>query len=208
MLEYRIMRENELDECARLAAEAFYNYVYFSMYVPEKKRRERFLDALIQIEFKVNAGNSGVRFITVRENGRLVAVAQLCKPGFQRPSVYYIKAGYVRALLLGGIRDVTAWLKMDRIASAPCHALPGKNWYLNLLTVARDDEGRGIGSRFLKEYLIPHVKAAGGEYLSLLTNSKINCRFYEKNGFSLFDKRTFEYGGKRIGSWCYRMKLN
>ena len=120
----------------------------------------------------------------------------------------YLTSGYLGAVWTGGIRAVTAWLKMEEKVSAPCHELPGRNWYLSLFTVAKSDEGTGIGSDFLQEYLIPYVKAADGECLSLFTNSKINCRFYEKNGFSLFDEKTFEYEGKTIGSWSYRMKLN
>ena len=209
MLEFRKMREDELNECAMLAAEAFYSYEYFSTYIAEEKRRERFLNALIRSEFKANIRNAEVNFITARKNGKIVAVAQLCMPGFERPSdMRYIASGYLGALCIGGIHAVSAWLKMDQKASAPCHELPGRNWYLSLFTVAKSDEGTGIGSDFLQEYLIPYVKAADGECLSLFTNSKINCRFYEKNGFSIFDEKTFEYEGKTIGSWSYRMKLN
>ena len=28
---------------------------------------------------------------------------------------------------------------------------------------------------------------------------------YEGNGFILFDERRFEYGGKNIGSWSYKL---
>ena len=152
MLEYRKMSENEMNECVQLVSEAFYNYEYFSAYVREKKRRERFVNALMRCEFKVNMGDPAVKFITARQDGRIVAVAELWKPGFKRPSdVHYCMSGYLRALFFGGIRDVTAWLETDRKASAPCHERPGRNWYLNVLAVARSDEGKGIGSRFLKE---------------------------------------------------------
>ena len=79
--------------------------------------------------------------------------------------------------------------------------------YLVLWFVSRGCEGKGIGSRFLQEYIIPHAREAGGEVLCLFTNSEINRKFYEKNGFSLFDERRFENGGKSIGSWSYRMTL-
>lgn len=53
----------------------------------------------------------------------------------------------------------------------------------------------------------PHVKESGGRTLCLFTNSESNCRFYEKNGFTLFDEKRFEYGGKSIGSWSYRREV-
>ena len=96
---------------------------------------------------------------------------------------------------------------MEKIASAPCHELTGKNWYLSLFTVAKSAEGKGIGSRFLNECLIPYVKDAGGETFSLFTNSEINCSFYEKNGFTIFDEKTLECSGKTVGNWSYIMEL-
>ena len=97
---------------------------------------------------------------------------------------------------------------MEKQASAPCHGLVGNIWYLSLLIVAKDREGKGIGSRFLNECIIPRVQDAGGESLSLFTNTELNRKFYEKNGFILFDERRFEYGGKNIGSWSYAQKLD
>lgn len=45
------------------------------------------------------------------------------------------------------------------------------------------------------------------QILCLFTNSEINRGFYEKNSFTLFDERRFEYGGKSVSSWSYSMKL-
>ncbi len=203
----KMLRE-ELDPCALLAAEAFYDYEYFSIYIPDDARRKRCLNAMIKTEFRANWGNPEVTFFTASEDGRPVAVAQLCAPGFKKPSdAAYIRFGWLSVMRRGGIREVNAWNDMEKIASAPCHALAGRNWYLSLLTVAKADEGKGIGSRFLHECLIPYVRDAGGETFSLFTNSESNRRFYEKNGFSLFDEKRFEYGGKAIGSWSYAMRM-
>ncbi len=208
MLAYRRMTREELDSRALLAAEAFYNYEYFSIYIPDDARRRQCLNAMIKTEFRANWNNPEVTFFTALEDGSPVAVAQLCSPDFKKPSdVAYIRCGWLGVMRKGGIRQVNAWNDMEKLASAPCHTIPGKNWYLSLLTVARTDEGKGIGSRFLDEFLIPYAKEAGGETFSLFTNSESNRRFYEKNGFDLFDEKRFEYGGKTIGSWSYSMKL-
>ena len=207
-LVYRKMSAEERNACALLTAEAFYDYEYFSIYIPNEARRKRCLNAMIKCEFQANWDSSDVIFFAAQEKGRTVAVAQLCTPDFKKPTdAEYIKAGWLGVMLKGGIRQVNAWNDMEKLASAPCHALTGKNWYLSLLTVAKSDEGKGIGSRFLNECLIPYVRDAGGETFSLFTNSESNRRFYEKNGFSLFNEKRFEYGGKAIGSWSYAMKL-
>lgn len=208
MLEYGKMTRQELKECASLAAEAFSEYEYFSIYIPDDRRRKRFLYALIQCEFKANWENTNVVFLTAKDNNRIVAIAQLCTPGFKKPSdMDYIRAGWFGVMFRGGLKQVSAWNDMEKKASASCHELKGEHWYLSLLTVAKESEGKGIGGRFLNDCLIPYVKDAGGESLTLFTNSEINRRFYEKNGFCLFDEKRFEYGGRAIGSWSYIMKL-
>ena len=208
MTQYARMAREELEPCALLAAEAFSGYEYFSVYIPDGRRRKRFLDALITCEFRANLGKPGAVFLTAREDGRTAAVAQLCAPDWRKPSdAEYIRRGWLGVMLRGGVRQVNAWNEMEKLASAPCHGLAGGNWYLSLLTVAKPFEGKGLGSRFLGECVVPFVRDAGGETLSLFTNSEANCRFYEKNGFTRFDTRRFEYGGRAFGSWSYRMDL-
>ena len=208
MCEYHYMTRAEKRQCAALAAEAFSDYAYFSVYISNDAQRKRCLKAMIQCEFLANWGKPGAVFLTARDNGRVVAVAELCAPGFRKPSdLEYIKSGWLGVLLKGGVKQAGAWLAMDRQASAPCRKVEGKNWYLSLLTVAKSDEGKGIGSKFLTECLIPYARNAGGETFSLFTNSEINRRFYEKNGFVLFDEKQFEYEGKTIGSWSYLIRL-
>ena len=81
---------------------------------------------------------------------------------------------------------------MEKQALVPCQNLRGRKWYLNNLAVEKARQGKGIGTRFIQEYIIPHVKENGGEVLCLFTNSEINRRFYDKNSFTLFDEREFE----------------
>ena len=208
MLVYQEMDPRERDECALLAAEAFYDYEYFSVYVPDDARRKRFLRALISCEFKANRDLPEVRFFTAKENGKTVAVAQLCDPNFQKPDdMTYVRSGWFGVVFKGGAKGVNAWNAMEKIASAPCHELGGENWYLSLLTVAPNAEGRGIGSRFLNEWIIPYAKERGAETLSLFTNSEINRKFYVKNGFSEFDEKQFSHEGKTIGSWSCLMRF-
>lgn len=208
MLTYEKMTLEERNECAMIAAQAFYDYEYFSIFVPDEKRRHRFLDAMMKTTFKANWKYDGCEFITARENGKVVAIAQLCAPGFTKPTdLDYILSGWLAVMFWGGIKAVNDWTDMENQALVPCEGMGGKRWYLNMLTVEKTGEGKGIGSRFLQEYIIPHAREAGGEVLCLFTNSEINRKFYEKNGFTLFDEKRFENGGKSIGSWSYRMKL-
>ncbi|MCQ2453468.1 MAG: GNAT family N-acetyltransferase [Clostridia bacterium] len=204
MLTFEKMKPSEWKECAALAARAFYDYEYFAAYVTEDERRHRFLDALLRCEFKANKSLPTVHFITAKENGHIVAVGQLCAPDFKKPGDWaYVCAGWLGVLRRGGSKDVNAWNAMEPQASAPCHALHGNTWYLSLLTVASSEEGKGIGSRFVQEGLLPYAREHGAEAVSLFTNSEPNRRFYLKNGFEVFDERRFEHNGRGFGSWSF-----
>jgi GNAT superfamily N-acetyltransferase len=208
MLEYTAMDPREWKATALIAAEAFYGYEYFSIYIPDNERRKRFLRSLIKCEFKANRSLETVTFFTAKGNGKTVAVAQLCSPEFKKPDdMTYVRSGWFGVVFRGGSKSVNAWNDMEKVASAPCHELPGDSWYLSLLTVASDCEGKGIGSRFLNECIIPYVKEHGAQTLSLFTNSEINRKFYVKNGFEEFDEKHFTYDGKTIGSWSYIMRF-
>jgi len=51
---YEIMKPEEWKECIELAARAFGNYDFFSVYFPKRQRRLRFLSNMLRVEFTVN----------------------------------------------------------------------------------------------------------------------------------------------------------
>ena len=206
MLSYEGMKPTELQPCADLAARAFGDYEYFSIYVPNDKKRQRFLRALLHSEFQSN--QKSAVFFTAKKDGVLAAAAMLCAPDYRKPSDgQYLRTGYLVAMLHGGIRNVNAWNEMEKKAGAPCHSLTGNIWYLSLLTVDPAFAGHGIGSGMLRDCLIPYVRQQGGNALCLFTNSQRNRLFYQKNGFTEFHAQQFYYDGKQIGSWSYRLNL-
>ena len=206
MLTFERMREDETGICVDLAAHAFADYEYFSVYVPNDRKRMRFLLAMLQSEFRAN--RSLANLFTAKEDGKVVAVAMLCDPDYKKPTdMDYMKAGFGKVFLRGGIRNVSAWNAMEAKALTPCRGLTGNTWYLNLLTVDSVLEGRGIGSKMMQEFLIPYVRDHGGATLCLFTNSEINRKFYLKNCFEEFHAEHFSYRGKSIGSWSYRFKI-
>lgn len=207
MLTFEKMRPGERGTCAALAARAFENYEYFTYYIPNDQRRTRFLSTMLEIEVRINDGPA--EFFTAKEDGTIVAVAMLCPPEYKKPSdMAYLRAGFGKCFLQGGIRDVAAWNNMEGKAGQPCHSLGGQTWYLNLLTVEPNLKGQGLGSRMLQECILPYVRDHGGETLCLFTNAEGNREFYQKNGFEEFDQRFFKRKGKQLGSWSYRIQLD
>ena len=206
MLTFEKMCPEERGACAALAARAFMDYEYFTDYIPNDQRRTRFLNTMLDIEVRINDGQAD--FFTAKIDGEIVAVAMLCPPEYKKPSdMAYIRAGFGKCFLRGGVRDVAAWNDMEGKACEPCHSLGGQTWYLNLLTVEPEHKGQGLGSRMLRECILPYVKEHGGETLCLFTNSEVNRKFYQKNGFIEFDQRFFNRKGKQLGSWSYRASI-
>lgn len=206
MLSYESIQPTELLSCADLAARAFGDYEYFSIHVPNDKKRQRFLRALLRSEFRSNQ-NSAV-FFTAKKDGVLAAAAMRCAPDYRKPSDgQYLRAGYLAAMLHGGVRNVNAWNEMEKKVGAPCHSLTGNTWYLSLLTVEPSFVGHGIGSGMLQDCLIPYVRQHGGNTLCLFTNSQRNRLFYQKNAFTEFHAQQFSYNGKQIGGWSYCLNL-
>lgn len=206
MLRYEGMKPTELQPCADLAARAFGDYEYFSIYVTDEGKRQRFLRALLRSEFRSNQNSA--MFFTAKKDGVLAAAAMLCAPDYRKPSDgRYLRTGYLAAMLHGGLRNVSAWNEMEKQAGAPCHALGGGTWYLSLLTVEPAFASQGIGSGMLRDCLIPYVRQHGGNALCLFTNSQRNRLFYQKNGFTEFHAQQFFYHGKQIGSWSYRKEI-
>ena len=206
MLTFEKMCPEERGAFAALAARAFMDYEYFTDYIPNDQRRTRFLNTMLDIEVRINDGQAD--FFTAKIDGEIVAVAMLCPPEYKKPSdMAYIRAGFGKCFLQGGVRDVAAWNDMEGKAGEPCHSLGGQTWYLNLLTVEPEHKGQGLGSRMLRECILPYVKEHGGETLCLFTNSEVNRKFYQKNGFVEFDQRSFNRKGKQLGSWSYRASI-
>ena len=54
---YQIIRKDEHAACIDMAARAFADYEYFSAYVPDYRRRQRFVRGMIKTEFTLNSGS-------------------------------------------------------------------------------------------------------------------------------------------------------
>ena len=202
---FSVMQPDETEKCIDIAVNAFMDYEYFSIYYKHSWSRRQFLKSMLTTEFRINADRE--MFLTAKDGEQIVAVVILCDPSYQKPTDQeYLKGGFWKSLLYGGYKNVDAWNTMENCAIQPCTELKN-SWYLSMLVVDTSIEGKGIGSGMLQECIIPYVKKSNGETLCLFTNSQINRKFYQKNGFVEFDQREFAYHGKTIGSWSYVSQL-
>lgn len=202
------MKHSEIRQAAELATRAFDDYEYFTNWFPAKQERNKIQFALIWHEYKTNFGPA--KYLVARDNGKLVAVAQLNPPTYRKPSDFrYVLHGWLNVYKAGDRKLIEKWMEMDAAAGKPCHDYQKTRpdiWYASSLTVDPSAQGTGIGTRFI-EYWESYVRERGGKQIVFFTNSQKNLSFYLKRGYEVFDEREFEYQGKKMGSWSLRKRL-
>ena len=133
MIRYEQIRQEDIPACVALAARSFMDYAYFSNYFPQEKRRRKFLEKMLEIEFRLCFGKADIW--AARDGDVLCAVALLCPPSWVKPSAWeYMRTGYGKVFLAGGLRRVSDWYDMNAEAMKPCHGVQN-TWYLSSLTV-------------------------------------------------------------------------
>ncbi|MCR4650368.1 MAG: GNAT family N-acetyltransferase [Lachnospiraceae bacterium] len=203
---FEIMKPDEIDACTEIAAKAFLDYDFFSLYVPTPEKQLPHLRNMFSVEYRVNQGLYDC--LVTKKDGVIVAVAIVRAPDYKMPSdLKYIKAGIWKNAKISGLKNVAAWYMMDVKAERSCHEYAPDSWYLHLLAVDPAYQGKGIGSSMIREYILPFVREHGGKSLTLFTNSDKNCHFYQKNGFEMFDTKFFSYKGKTFGNWSFIQKI-
>jgi GNAT superfamily N-acetyltransferase len=207
-LEFGRLRHSEIRQAAELATRAFDDYEYFTNWFPAKVERNAVQFAIIWHEYKTNFGPA--KYLVARQNGKLVAVAQLNPPKYRKPSDFrYLLHGWLRVYKAGDRKTIDDWLKMDEAAGKPCHDYQKTGpdiWYASSLTVDPSVQGTGVGTTFL-EYWEQFIRERGGRELVFFTNSQKKLDFYLKRGYEVFDEREFEHKGKTMGSWSLKKKL-
>lgn len=207
-LEYTTMKRSEMRAAAEVAARAFDDYDYFTIWFPDDGQRRRFIRSVIWHEYKTNFHVAD--YLVARKDGALAAVAQLNPPDYRKPSdLRYFLHGWLGVYRCAERGAIDGWLAMDAAAGKPCHDYqktgPGI-WYASSLTVDPAFQGTGIGSGFLS-FWESYVRERGGRQLVFFTNSEKNLRFYEHHGFEVFDERVLEHNGRKMGSWSLRKIL-
>lgn len=208
MLQYEKLKKEEIKEASELAARAFFDYIYITIFFPGVKERQRGLARFHAINRKGNF--KGGHMLTARLDGRMVAEASLEPPGYKQPSVLkFILSGYLKMYFLANWKRLHAFLAKDEEAGTPCHDYQKNNpdvWYLSMIEVDPQFHGQGIGTQFLS-YLEDYVRQRGGKTMVLFTNNRENLSFYTKRGYEVFHEYEITHNGQTMGNWSLKKTL-
>ena len=129
-------------------------------------------------------------------------------PNIKRISLFdYILAGGVGLLFPVGFKRLIGVFDISNEAHKDCAKRCGDAWYVELLAVSPDCKGQGLGSKMMNDCLIPYVKKQKGTELALITNTPLNCKFYEKNGFSNFAVSELKWKSNLIQNWSFLRQI-
>ena len=208
MLQYDSLKKAEIKEASALAARAYFDYIYITIFFPGLKERQRGLARFMVINRKGNF--KGAHMLTARLDGRMVAEASLEPPGYKQPSVLrFILCGYLKMYFLTNWKHLHAFLKNDQEAGTPCHDYQKDNpdvWYLSMIEVDPPFHGQGIGTQFLA-YLEDYVRQREGKTMVLFTNNQKNLNFYQKRGYQVFHVYEITHNGQTMGNWSLMKTL-
>lgn len=207
-IEFGVLKREDLKEAVEMSVRAYEDYAYFANYFPDTTERLKMLWAVMYRGWLTYFKQA--RFLTARIDGKIVGLAELEPPHFERPSVFqFLIHGWLQVYLDVNFKRMQTWLAMDESAGKPCHDYKKSGpdiWYVGSLTVDPPLQGKGIGTRLL-DFAGDYVRERGGKQLTLFTNSEKNIAFYTKCGFETFHKYEIAHDGKTMGSWSVKKSV-
>ncbi|NRF06555.1 GNAT family N-acetyltransferase [Bacillus safensis] len=203
MFHFRLAREDELPQVAELLDDSFQDYSFFDLLCEKVSNRSAFARQLHLVNTNVYFQHQ-ICLVGV-ENENIVSAALLKHPRLPEPSVMdYVLSGGLKLLFIGGISAVQHVFRVLKEAKKACSSLKQPYWYLEALVVAKDQQGKKLGSRMLKQCLFPFIARQGGGLFTLMTHNEANRQFYRKNGWMEFDERVLRGKEMSLESWSYK----
>ncbi|MDM5297041.1 GNAT family N-acetyltransferase [Bacillus pumilus] len=203
MIQFRLAREDELYKVADLLHDSFQDYSFFDLLCENVRNRSAFARQLHLINTKIYIQHQSC-FVGI-ENEKIVSAALLKHPYHPEPGlIHYILSGGLKLVFTSSISAIQHVFRILKEAKKACSSLKKPYWYLEALVVAKDHQGKKLGSRMLKQCLFPFIASKGGGLFTLITHNEANRLFYRKNGWVEFDERLLHGKDMGLKSWSYQ----
>jgi ribosomal protein S18 acetylase RimI-like enzyme len=191
----RPLQDNEIREAIEVAARAFYDDPLFVHVHPDPDRR---LDAFAR-EHRAYVRHMyrpyGVNEVA-EADGRVVGLALWLPPGVRPPAWRDLLTLPALARSVGLRRLL--WVLQDyRAFDAVLPEAP--HWYLGLLAVDPEAQGRGVGGALVRRGLARADRDGVGTFLE--TGTETNVAFYERLGFRVTGPIPLPHGPTHWAMW-------
>ncbi len=188
-----LLQVAQVERASRLLGSAFQNDPLMVYIVPHAAKRRRKLPAFFRVVLRYC-----LRYGAVYTTEALDGVACCLPPGQTNPSVLRLLR-----VILGGAPWLPGPLELPRTLHVTRYtdethasAAPGPHWYLWVLGVEPENQGRGTGSRLLQTVIQQAREQGVPCYLE--TENPRNVPFYQKHGFRLLREVAIPQSDVRI----------
>jgi ribosomal protein S18 acetylase RimI-like enzyme len=192
------LREPQLSALASLLATTFdvdagYRYLF-----PDAHERPAGLERFFMGNLQVHLPHGCTR-VVLGARGALEATVTLRPPGgIPISKLTMVRRGLLPFALKHGRAAVKRlfWLKhtYDRLEQEAARGAP--HWYVHMMAVRRDLQGRGLGGALL-ERVLEEAQRGAAHPIVLTTHSPQNVVFYRRARFELCDERELQPPGDR-----------
>jgi GNAT superfamily N-acetyltransferase len=156
---------------------------------PNAKRRLRVVEGFCRVLFRMSVRCDGAFATSDRS-----AVLCVWPPGWEWPSTWtFLRPGGFSFLWRLGLRSSRLFARIEReLDVARIAHVPGPHWYIPLLGVRPDAQGKGLSRAVLR----PVFEAADRDKLPIYleTVPEVNVTVYKKLGFELRGNRQLTGG--------------
>jgi ribosomal protein S18 acetylase RimI-like enzyme len=185
----RPLRRDLLERATETLARAFARDPMFTWMFPEPQHRARALLSLnrVPLEYGLRYGH-----VTESQDGRAASVWM--PPGCSITMLGMIRSGILRVPFSVGFRPFGQFVGangvMERIHK---QHVPEPHWYLLVVGVHPELQGRGLGSSLIREGLARSDASGCPCYLE--TSDERNVALYERHGFRVLAQASLGSGG-------------
>jgi ribosomal protein S18 acetylase RimI-like enzyme len=181
-IQIRKLDAHETSQASPVIAEAMMVEPGFAAVLPDENVRRRVLISRMKDSIETAMSHDAVFAATDEETGKILGVAIWGPPGAYPPAEDSARDNEVPSYLADVDRQVIEGLQaFDDNCNR--HFPDEPVWYLKLLGVDPEGQGRGIGSTLLRESLRELDEDRFPAYLE--TGTERNVRFYERFGFEV-----------------------
>lgn len=206
-MEFRKADETEMHEVSQLLADAFKDYPLFEIIEKNNHKRHHLIKMLQHLNTKVFL-KKHICLVAVENNEIMGAALVKNLQHKQRDLPEYIRLGGLSLLFEGMLPKTLQFLKLANSSDINIEDSETFDWYVDSFAVSHKTQGKGVGSRLLKECVFPYIAKNGGGMVSLVTNTGINRKFYMKNCFEEFKEENLKLKNESVKNWSYRMHID
>jgi ribosomal protein S18 acetylase RimI-like enzyme len=183
------LNRSEMSRAILTLARAFTNDPMFTWIFPDPRERSRSLLRMNRVPLQY-----GVRHGRVTAVNGAMAVAIWIPPGHAVTAGGMIRSGMISMLFGVGWRPFTRFVGANvAMGRFQREHVPEPHWYLLILGVDPEMQGRGLGSALVKEGLDRADETHRPCYLE--TSEERNVGFYERHGFVVVGTAPLGKGG-------------